>query len=441
MLSMSILMIALLVHDGHLPLDEPVAKSGMSLSAGPMVGKVEPEQVRIWCRATEAGQKIKAILIDAEGAELATSQAISSEDRDLTVELVLQAKLLPGHRYRYRILADGIAVAEGADQIIVGPPLAQGRATLVFGSCANPKRYGKGEIWRQIYQQEPDALVLLGDTPYIDTTNLARQRGAYRAFWQQPFVASLIRRIPVLATWDDHDYGKNDSVGTIPGRANSRQAFAEYHALGPIGDGAGGGIYSKHRLGPIELFILDTRWYGQTEPSPFDADRPTLLGAAQWKWLKQGLEESRAPFKIITCGMIFNGATRPNKVDHWGYYPHERQALLDQIRESSISGVLIVTGDIHRCRHLSYPATEGAGYRIDEWITSPLANSVIGAANAPHPALVFDGGEKNVFLHVEADATGSEPTMRCRLIRGNGEVIHAKNYQLSDLVADSRSEE
>ena len=439
MLWMSILISALLVFDGGVFLDEP--ESPMALSAGPMVGKVEPEQVRIWCRATEAGQEIKAILIDAEGAEQATSRAISSEDRDLTVELVLQAKLRPGHRYRYRILTDGIAVAEGADQIIVGPPLVRGRATLVFGSCANPNYYADGEIWRQIGQFEPDALVLLGDTPYIDTTDLQRQRAAYRRFWQQQHVAALIRRIPILATWDDHDYGKNDSVGKIPGRSNSRQAFSEYHALGPIGDDTGGGIYSKHRLGPIELFILDTRWYGQTEPSPFDADRPTLLGAAQWKWLKQGLKESSAPFKIITCGMIFNGATRPNKVDHWGYYPHERQGLLDHIRENSISGVLIVTGDIHRCRHLSYPADDGAGYPVDEWITSPLANSVIGAANAPHPALVFDGGEKNVFLHVEADASGLEPRMHCRLIRGNGEVIHSKKYQLADLVAGPRAQE
>ncbi|MEC9476753.1 MAG: alkaline phosphatase D family protein [Planctomycetota bacterium] len=411
------------------------------LSAGPMVGAVESGQVRIWCRATDANQKIEATLIDAEGAELTRTGARSTEDRDLTVELILKAQLRPGHRYRYRVLVDGVPVADGADQIIVGPAQSNGRSTLVFGSCANPKRYGEGQIWQQIGQREPDAMVFIGDTPYIDTTDLNRQRAAYRKFWQNPFVAALIRRVPVLGTWDDHDYGRNDSVGNIPGRANSRQAFAEYHALGPIGDGAGGGVYSKHRIGPIELFILDTRWYGQTEPSPFDEDRPTLLGAAQWKWLQQGLESSRAPFKIITCGMIFNGATRPNKVDHWGYYPHERQALLDHIRENAISGVLMVTGDIHRTRHLSYPGEGGAGYPFEEWITSPLANSVIDAANAPHPSLVFDGGETSVFLHVEADATGSEPQLRCQLIRGTGEVIHEKAYRLSYFVADSGSKE
>jgi len=437
MLLLPVLLSALLLQSADtLPEDAPPG-----LSAGPMVGAVESGQVRIWCRAVEANQTIEATLIDAEGAELTKVGAKSTAERDLTVELVLKAQLKPGHRYRYRVLVEGVPVADGADQIIVGPAQPNGRSTLIFGSCANPSRYGEGQIWQQIGQREPDALVLLGDTPYIDTTDLILQRAAYLKFWQHPFVAALIRRIPVLATWDDHDYGRNDSVGNIPGRSNSRQAFSEYHALGPIGDGAGGGIYCKHLFGPIELFILDTRWYGQTEPSPFDADRPTLLGSAQWKWLQQGLENSRAPFKVITCGMIFNGATRPNKDDHWGYYPHERQALLDHIRENSISGVLIVTGDIHRTRHLSYPAEGGAGYPFEEWITSPLANSVIGAANAPHPSLVFDAGETSVFLHMEADATGSEPLLNCQLIRSTGEVIHAKKYRLSDFVADSNSQE
>ncbi|MDE0960941.1 MAG: alkaline phosphatase D family protein [Planctomycetota bacterium] len=411
------------------------------LSAGPMVGTVEADQVRLWCRAMEVGQKVEAILVDADGTELATATAVATVERDLTVELQLKTQMKPGHRYRYRVLLDGVPVAVGADQVIVGPPLKNGRATLVFGSCASPKHYGKDEIWQQIGAKEPQALVLIGDTPYIDTTDLELQRTAYRKFWQQPPIATLIRRIPVLATWDDHDYGKNDSVGTIPGRENSRQAFSEYHALGPIGDGAGAGIYSKHSMGPIDLFILDTRWFGQTEPSPFDRDKPTLLGSSQWKWLQRGLQESRAPFKIITCGMIFNGSVRPTKTDHWGHYPHERQALLDLIKEHSISGVLVVTGDIHRCRHLSYPPEEGAGYRLDEWITSPLANSVIASANAPHPSLVFDGGEKNVFLYVEADGTTADPQMRCQLIRGNGQVIHQKSYKRSDLVMPTGTQE
>ncbi len=430
MMKLWILLVSVLIISGSAVQES----SRPDLSAGPMVGVVEREGVRIWCRASSADQVIEAILLDAEGAEVARASSKAMADRDLTVDLLLQATLRAGHRYRYRVLIDSTVVADAADQIVVGPPPDDGRVTLVFGSCANPNRYAEGQIWKSIGQQQPNALVLLGDTPYIDTTDLSKQRSAYRSFWQDPGLAAVIRSTPVLATWDDHDYGRNDTVGKLAGRENSRRAFGEYHALGSLGDGESEGIYSRHRIGPVDLFILDTRWFGKTEPSPFAADKPTLLGSKQWAWLKKGLEASRAPFKIISCGMIFNGATRPGKTDHWGHYPHERQALIDFIGETPIPGVLIVTGDIHRCRHLSYPASEGAGYPLDEWITSPLANTVISTANAPHPALVFDGGEKSVYLRVEVDAKGSAPWMKVDLVRGNGEAIHSKSYQASDLV-------
>ena len=411
--------------------DEPIAGK---LTAGPMVGALESDGVRIWCRGSAEGQQIEVVLYDAAGKVVATGRQQTSSTRDFTCDLRLQAALLPGQQYRYKVLLDGEDVATAADQQVTGPPASDGQVGLVFGSCAQSKRYGEGDIWRSILGKNPQAMVFLGDTPYIDTTDLTRQRGAYRSFWTDPGLAAVIRQTSVLATWDDHDSGRNDSVGTIPGRENSRQAFDEYHALGPIGDGSSQGIYSSHRVGPVELFILDTRWFGKTEPSIFDSEKPTLLGKMQWEWLKQGMKDSTAPFKIVTCGMIFNGATRPGKTDHWGMYPYERQGLIDFIGENQISGVLVVTGDIHRCRHLSYPASEGAGYSLDEWITSPLANSVISSANAPHPALVFDGGEASVYLHVAADATSSDPTLNVRLIRGNDEVIHSKSYLLSEMM-------
>ena len=131
--------------------------------------------------------------------------------------------------------------------------------------------------------------------------------------------------------------------------------------------------------------------------------------------------------------MIFNGSVRPGKKDHWGTYLAERGALLEFIGENAIDGVVIVTGDIHRTRHLRYPPEEGARYPIDEWITSPLANSVITTANKPHPALVFDAGVEHVFLLLEADTTGEEPRLRCELRTETGEVIHGATRTLQQL--------
>jgi len=130
-----------------------------ALSAGPMIGAVTLEEVRIWARASVAAATVEAILIDAEGAEVARDSKKSLEEDDLTVHLVLRADLRPNHRYRYRVLVDGKSVADGTDQVIVAPPLAGEKAMvrLVFGSCAQEKRFGDGAIFKRIRELEPTA--------------------------------------------------------------------------------------------------------------------------------------------------------------------------------------------------------------------------------------------------------------------------------------------
>ncbi len=404
-----------------------------AITSGPVVGRVTTDEIRVWCRVDRQERSVVGVLFDSRGEEVSRVLRTAQAESDFTIDLLFDSGIRPGQSYRYELLVDGEPAAVGEDQVVETPPEERGEARLVFGSCASKRMLGTTGVWKAIEETDPHQLIFLGDTPYIDSTELELQRGAYREFWRSPGLSSLVRRVPVFATWDDHDYGLNDTVGPLEGREMSRKAFLEYHAMGELGDGAGGGIYGKFSWGPVEVLLLDTRWYGQTEPSPLDPEQPTLLGAAQWKWLKDSLRSSRAAFKIVASGMIFNGSVRPGKRDHWMQYPHERAGLLQFIGEERIPGVLIVTGDIHRCRHLSYPPEEGAGYPIDEWITSPLANTVIETANVAHPSLVFDAGEEGVFLSVEAQHTGETPRLSCRLITAAGGVLHEKSYTPADL--------
>lgn len=300
------------------------------------------------------------------------------------------------------------------------PSAAQDPATstthLVFGSCAREDR-ATARSWRAIRSVGPDALVLLGDTPYIDSTDLETQRRRYREFAAVPEFAALVAQTKLYSTWDDHDFGRNDTDGRID-NGNARKAFLEHRSHAGTGDGDRG-IYTKFRMGPIEVFLLDTRTFAATEPSPFRRHAASLLGGAQWTWLRDGLEASTAPFKLLACGMIWNGATRPGKLDHWGSYPHERAALFRFVGEKNISGVFLVGGDIHRSRVVRHDeALELAGYAIHEFITSPLHGGVIESANAPHPGLVADFGAPNAFLQVlgtPAPEESAEPQLTVRI--------------------------
>ena len=388
------------------------------LLQGPFIGHVEPNRVFIWARAPAAGNYTLDVRVDP--VTMRSFRESASADHDLCMVWTVDG-LSPVHVYTYVIKGTGGKTLSGNYRFRTAPkPTADGATRLFFGSCAR-EDLGVEHLWKQAAREEIDVVVLLGDTPYIDTTELDKQRARYAAFASVEPMAKLLRSTPWYGIWDDHDFGANDIDGRLLGKERSRRAFIEYHANPSYGDGENG-IYTRFRYGPVEVFLLDTRYFAATEPSPFHKHRASLLGRAQWDWLRQGLESSTAPVKVLACGMIWNEATRPGKPDHWGSYPHERRALFEFIGEKKVSGVILVGGDIHRSRVLRHDTQDLAGYDIYELISSPMHGSVIEAANAPHPALIKDMGIPNMFMLLEVERQAGVVTrLQARFLSSSGE--------------------
>ncbi len=324
--------------------------------------------------------------------------------------------LKPNTTYKYAV--DG---ESNASWHFTTRPKEDSSARIAFGSCANEKE-GSSKVWNRMNEEEIDALVLLGDTPYIDSTNLTIQRTRYQEFAAVPAFANLVAHTPVYSTWDDHDFGRNDTDGNLEGKEDSRQAFSENRPNPSVGENDQG-IYTKFTLGPVEVFLLDTRWFARTEVS--ENNIPTLLGAQQWKWLERSLRVSTATFKILACGMIFNGATRPGKTDHWGDYPTEYFRLLSILKKNSISGVSLVSGDIHWSRVIQHDTKSKIGYDLIEYITSPIHEKLIPTANAFHEGDLFSVGEINSFLLLDAVATEEEQTLSMTITNASGEALYS----------------
>ncbi len=388
------------------------------LLQGPFIGHVEPNRVFIWARAPAVGNYTLDVRVDP--VTVRSFQESASADRDLCLVWTVDG-LSPNHDYTYLIKDTGGKTLSENYRFRTAPkPTDDGATRLFFGSCAR-EDLGVDQLWQQAAREEIDIVVLLGDTPYIDTTELDKQRARYAAFASVEPMAKLLRSTPWYGIWDDHDFGANDIDGRLLGKERSRRAFIEYHANPSYGDGKNG-IYTRFRYGPVEVFLLDTRYFAATEPSPFLRHRASLLGRVQWDWLRRGLESSTAPVKVLACGMIWNEATRPGKPDHWGSYPHERRALFEFIGEKKVSGVILVGGDIHRSRVLRHDTQDLAGYDIYELISSPMHGGVIEAANAPHPALIKDMGVPNMFMLLEVERRAGVVTrLQARFLSSSGE--------------------
>ena len=391
------------------------AKTAAEAPVGPLIGHVSSSQAILWYRPGEVGTYSLTVR-NASGALVtqAKSQAMADNDRCVTWEI---SDLDPATQYRYEIQSKGKTIVGGDDYSFKTAPSddSQSKVCLAFGSCAKSEPL---PLWTQMADRGAEGLILLGDTPYIDSTVLQVAREKHRQFLSIPELSRFMRQRSVWGIWDDHDFGRNDSDGNLPGKENTRQAFVEYRANQAYGE-KDQGVYTKFRQGPVEVFLLDTRWFARTEPSPVDAKKPTLLGQRQWDWLRTSLQESTAPFKLIASGMIWDNK-RNTESDDWMTYVHERTALFDFLGTNKISGAVLIGGDIHCSRLLRYKTEQQVGYPIHQLIVSPIHDSTIPALNVPHPDLVKGAAIPNVWLRLEVDSCVTPPTLHAEWVQMNG---------------------
>ncbi len=385
-------------------------------AVGPMIGHISATTAIAWYRPAAAGRYILEVRPEDDASKVRVAAEATEKD-DLCITWQVEA-LRPATRYRYSIHSDSeTLIADNACWFETAP--ADGndaQVSLAFGSCAHSKPL---PLWTQIEQQGADGLVLLGDTPYIDSVDLATARRKHREFLSIPELAAISRHMPVWGTWDDHDFGANDSDGRLKGKEHTRRAFVEYRANESYGDGDEG-IYTKFRRGPVEVFLLDTRWFARTEPSPIDPQKPTLLGRRQWDWLLRSLSESTAPFKVIACGMIWDDKENTES-DDWGTYTHERSALFDYLGANDITGVVLIGGDIHCSRLLRYKTAKQVGYDLHQMIVSPIHDSTIPGLNVAHPDLIHGAAIPHVWLRLKVDTTARPATLHAEWIQMEGQ--------------------
>lgn len=398
-------------------------------SIPPTLGNVTSTTATILLKSD---QSVRLVVIDSNGKTIFEQTAAPNDEADGRIVFDV-VDLSPNHHYDYLVYTgDDLARASGFRT--QAPREARAPVSIAFASCADESD-ATGKVWERIGMEKCDAIVLIGDTPYIDSTDLAHQRKRYKAFANVPSLAKLVASTPVYSTWDDHDFGRNDTDGRLPGKENSRRAFLESRPNPAPGHDTNG-IYTSFQIGDVEVFLLDARWFARTEPSTFDPKKPTLLGKTQWAWLREGLENSTATWKIITTGMIFNKAVRPLKTDYWMHYPHELDGLFDLLGELKVSGAVLMGGDIHRQRVVRHASKDQVGYDLIELISSPAHASIIASANAPHPGLLFDGGRTHVFIDLRSEpgALGG-PRLRSRIMRADGEVLDERWLKASDFAS------
>ncbi len=261
----------------------------------------------------------------------------------------------------------GLAVASASLSSISGSSLASEANSSIsrigFGSCCNQDK--PQPIWQSILAQDPQLFLFLGDNIYADTRDMQVMRDKYAR--QTDNYAAIRNQCEVLAIWDDHDYGENDTDVNYPEKENSRDLFLQFWGddINNTRRRTNDGIYHSAYYGPdhqrIQVLMPDLRFHrdpaekvGALENAsrlirnmgPYavlDEDR-SQLSDQQWQWLEAQLSQP-AKLRIIASSLQF--LADYTGWEAWAQYPGDRQRMINLIKKTKAEGVLFISGDTH----------------------------------------------------------------------------------------------
>ncbi len=142
---------------------------------------------------------------------------------------------------------------------------------VAFGSCAF--QWKEQPIWSVIAEREPDLFLFIGDAIYGDfdgkkpfTPTADTVRRDWGALAAKPEFRTFREQVPIMATWDNHDYGSHSGGAEFPLKEMMKAAFLDFFDE-PSGSPRRkrDGIYTEQTFGEpdkrVQVILLDTRTF------------------------------------------------------------------------------------------------------------------------------------------------------------------------------------
>ena len=280
------------------PVPAPSAPTD-ALLAGPMLAYGDLRETAIWIQTRHAADAQVRFHPEGRPAEARLTPVVRTEERDDLIAVFTLSGLEPGTRYAYEVYLDGRAVARPYPFTFATQALWRWRTdppdfTAMFGSCAyvNDPAYDRPgtpygsdhEIFTAMAAKKPDLMLWVGDNTYtreVDFFSPAGIRYRYRHTRALPVLQPFLAATHHYATWDDHDYGPNDSDETFALKDVSLDVFKRYWPNVAYGLRDTPGVFHKFQWNDVEFFLVDDRYYRKPAGGRPDRTRP-CSGACRW---------------------------------------------------------------------------------------------------------------------------------------------------------------
>ena len=420
------------------------------INSGPMVGYSTMQEVLLWVQTEEtANVHFEYYEINNPKVKYSTDK-IETEKKNGYVAKLIADQVIPGKKYKYEVYINNYKIERNYAMEFQTQELWKWRTDppdvkFVIGSCSyinEPKfdrpgkPYGSNfEIFNSINKKKPDFMLWLGDNTYLrepdwnSRTGFIKRYSHTRAFPElQPLLASTHH----YATWDDHDYGPNNSDGSFWLKETASEIFKLFWGNPNYNVTGKGGITGFFQWSDLDFFLLDNR-YHRTANNNLTGNR-RMLGKDQIDWLINALSFSQASFKFVAVGgqVISNGAVYEN----YATYPDERKYLLDKIREAKIEGVIFLDGDRHHTILSKMQETKNI-YPLYDLTCSSLTAGV-NNDNEPYNSFKLEETFVNVNNFGMLNVTGptNDRELTIQIFDKDGKELWIKSIKANDLKYD-----
>ncbi|MGE0223310.1 MAG: alkaline phosphatase [Acetobacteraceae bacterium] len=259
-----------------------------------------------------------------------------------------------------------------------------------------------GKVWKNLVTPEKSKVA----------ETLDEFRGNYRYTWMDEHFRRFMADVPQIWQWDDHEVTNNwsDSKDLSGDKryternvpllvARAARAFLDYAPL-RLGSAESERVYRRISYGSLlDVFVVDMRSYRGPNTANLqtrEGAETQFLGAEQIRWLKRGLLNSRATWKVIAADMpigldVPDGKTADGQA-RWeaiangdGGAPKGREmeiaGLLSALKHNEIRNVVWLTADVHYTAAHYYNPAKAQFADFDgfwEFVSGPLNAGTFG---------------------------------------------------------------
>jgi len=308
------------------------------------------------------------------------------------------------------------------------------RPKIIVISCMDDKlKVEQALMWKQLLSEQPDVILMIGDNVYADRKASGWAPATAEQLWDRyidtrmtlDFFKSPVL-YPVFATWDDHDFGRNDSDRTYALKDESARVFHTFfpQARPAPGFERGPGVASKWTAYGLQFLLLDDRTF--RSPNRVDLPDQTHFGIEQENWIAAELAAAKGPVALVNGNQFFGGYHSFESFE--GSHPKNFATQLARWKKAKIP-MLFISGDRHLSEIIQVPK-QAVGQATFELTSSPLHAKVFPDAFSRHPSpnqLVGVAGQYNYMAVEPLKVSGKSLQLKVRSMGQGKRTFFEKN--------------